>query len=172
MVGTKAGYDAPTAELDGDGTLLLVGAGSDALGGSELLAQEGGTDQFPTLPDNAPEVVATLADIADADATLSVHDVSTGGLAVTLAELITADAGADVAVDDAVSLFDETPGRTVVETTGPESVTEAFEGVAPVTRLGTATDDGSLSLDVGGEELTVGADRVAALRGVLGETLD
>ena len=172
MVGTKAGYDAPTAELDGDGALLLVGAGSDALGGSELLAQEGGTDRFPTLPDNAPEVVATLADIADADATLSVHDVSTGGLAVTLAELITADAGADVAVDDAVSLFDETPGRAVVETTDPESVAGAFEGVAPVTRLGTATDDGSLSLDVGGEALTVGADRVAALRGVLAETLD
>ena len=172
MVGTKAGYDAPTATLDGDGALLLVGAGSDALGGSELLAQEGGTDRFPTLPENAPEVVATLADVADADSTLSVHDVSTGGLAVTLAELITADAGADVAVDDAVSLFEETPGRAVVETTDPEAVTGAFDDVAPVARLGTATDDGSLSLDVGGEELTVDADRVAALRGVLDEALD
>ncbi|GGJ11462.1 phosphoribosylformylglycinamidine synthase [Halobellus salinus] len=172
MIGTKAGYDAPTAELDGDGALLLVGAGSDALGGSELLSQAGGTDRFPTLPENAPEVVATLADVADADATLSVHDVSTGGLAVALAELLTADAGADVAVDDAVSLFEETPGRAVVETTDPESVAEAFDDVAPVTRLGTATDDGSLSLDVGGEELTVDADRVAAIRGVLDEALD
>jgi len=172
MVGTKAGYDAPTAALDGDGTLLLVGAGSDALGGSELLAQEGGTDRFPTLPDDPGEVVATLATVADADATLSVHDVSNGGLAVTLAELVTADAGADVAVDSHVSLFEETPGRAVVETTDPEGVEKAFEGVAPSTRLGTATGDGTLSVDVGGAELTVDAERVAALRGVLDRALD
>jgi phosphoribosylformylglycinamidine synthase len=98
--------------------------------------------------------------------------VSTGGLAVALAELITEDAGADVAVDDRVSLFDETPGRAVVETTDPESVENAFDGVAPVTRLGTATDEGELSLDIDGESLTIGADRVAALRGVLDEALD
>ena len=172
MVGTKPGYDAPTAALDGDGVLLLVGAGSDALGGSELLAQAGGTDRFPALPDNAPEVVATLADVADADATLSVHDVSTGGLAVTLAELVTADAGADVAVDDHVALFEETPGRAVVETTDPDGVAAAFEGVAPVTRLGTATDSGELSLAVGGEELAADAGRIAGLRNVLDEALD
>jgi phosphoribosylformylglycinamidine synthase len=172
MVGTKAGYDAPTAALDGDGELLLVGAGSDALGGSELLAQVGGADRFPALPDDPAAVVAALAEVADADATLSVHGVSTGGLAVALAELITEDAGADVAVDDRVSLFDETPGRAVVETTDPESVENAFDGVAPVTRLGTATDEGELSLDIDGESLTIGADRVAALRGVLDEALD
>ena len=172
MVGTKPGYDAPTAALNGDGVLLLVGAGSDALGGSELLAQAGGTDRFPALPDNAPEVVATLADVADADATLSVHDVSTGGLAVTLAELVTADAGADVAVDDHVALFEETPGRAVVETTDPDGVAAAFEGVAPVTRLGTATDSGELSLAVGGEELAADAGRIAGLRNVLDEALD
>ena len=172
MVGTKPGYDAPTAALNGDGVLLLVGAGSDALGGSELLAQAGGTDRFPALPDNAPEVVATLADVADADATLSVHDVSTGGLAVTLAELVTADAGADVAVDDHIALFEETPGRAVVETTDPDGVAAAFEGVAPVTRLGTATDSGELSLAVGGEELAADAGRIAGLRNVLDEALD
>ncbi|MBB6647583.1 phosphoribosylformylglycinamidine synthase subunit PurL [Halobellus ruber] len=172
MVGTKAGYDAPTAALDGDGELLLVGAGSDALGGSELLAQVGGSDRFPTLPDDPSAVVAALAEVADADATLSVHDVSNGGLAVALAELITGDAGADVSVAARVSLFDETPGRAVVETTDPESVENAFDGVAPVTRLGTATEDGGLSLDVDGESLTVDAEQVAALRGVLDETLD
>jgi phosphoribosylformylglycinamidine synthase len=172
MVGTKPGYDAPTAALDGNGVLLLVGAGSDALGGSELLAQAGGTDRFPALPDTAPEVVATLADVADADATLSVHDVSTGGLAVTLAELVTADAGADVAVDDHVALFEETPGRAVVETTDPDGVAAAFEDVAPVTRLGTATDSGELSLVVGAEKLVADAGRIAELRNILEEALD
>ena len=172
MVGTKPGYDAPTAALDGNGVLLLVGAGSDALGGSELLAQAGGTDRFPALPDTALEVVATLADVADADATLSVHDVSTGGLAVTLAELVTADAGADVAVDDHVALFEETPGRAVVETTDPDGVAAAFEDVAPVTRLGTATDSGELALAVGAEKLVADAGRIAELRNVLDEALD
>jgi phosphoribosylformylglycinamidine synthase len=172
MVGTKPGYDAPTAALDGDGALLLVGPGSDALGGSELLAQSGGTDRFPTLPDDPAAVVEALAAVADADGTLAVHDVSNGGLAVTLAELVTAEAGADVAVDDSVALFEETPGRAVVETTDPEGVRAAFDGVAPVTRLGTATDDGVLSVDVDGTELTVDAERVAALRGVLDEALD
>ena len=172
MIGTKPGYDAPTAALDGDGALLLVGAGSDALGGSELLAQSGGTDRFPTLPENPDAVIETLAAVADADGTLAVHDVSNGGLAVTLAELVTAEAGADVAVDDSVALFEETPGRAVVETTDPEGVRAAFDGVAPVTRLGTATHDGVLSVDVGGESLTVNAERVAALRDVLGAALD
>ena len=172
MVGTKAGYDAPTAALDGEGALLLVGAGSDALGGSELLAQAGGSDRFPTLPDDPGEVVETLAAVADAASTRAVHDVSNGGLAVTLAEMITVDAGADVAVDDLVALFEETPGRAVVETTDPEGVKEAFEGVGPVTRLGTATGDGELSLDVGGETVTVDAGRVAALRDVIDEALD
>ena len=172
MVGTKAGYDAPTAALGGEGELLLVGSGSDALGGSELLAQVGGSDRLPTLPENASDVVETLAAVADADATLSVHDVSSGGLAVTLAEMITADTGADVAVDGPVALFEETPGRAVVETTDPEGVEEAFEDVAPVARLGTATDDGELSLDVGGEKLTVDAEQVAALRDVIDEALD
>jgi phosphoribosylformylglycinamidine synthase len=172
MVGTKPGYDAPTAALDGDGALLLVGSGSDALGGSELLAQSGGTDRFPTLPENPDAVVEALAAVADADGTLAVHDVSNGGLAVTLAELVTPEAGADVAVDDSVALFEETPGRAVVETTDPEGVRAAFDGVAPVTRLGTATDDGVLSVDVDGTELTVDAERVAALRGVLDGALD
>ena len=172
MVGSKAGYDAPTAALDGEGALLLVGAGSDALGGSELLAQAGGSDRFPTLPDDPSEVVETLAAVADAESTRSVHDVSTGGLAVALAEMITSDAGADVTVDDLVALFEETPGRAVVETTDPEGARDAFDGVGPVTRLGAATGDGELSLDVGGEQLTVDAERVAALRGVIGETLD
>jgi len=71
-----------------------------------------------------------------------------------------------------VALFEETPGRAVIETADPDGVEEAFAGVAPVTRLGTATDDGTLSLDVGGTELTVGAERVAELRGVLGDALD
>ncbi|MFB6092255.1 MAG: phosphoribosylformylglycinamidine synthase subunit PurL [Haloquadratum sp.] len=172
MVGTKPGYEAPPAALDGTGTLLLVGAGSGALGGSELLAQVGGSDRFPAPPDGASDVVEALAKVADADATLAVHDVSNGGLAVTLAEMVTDEAGADVRVDDLVTLFEETPGRAVIETTDPDAVDAAFDGVAPVTNLGEATADGTLSLSVGGTNLAVDAAEIASLRDVLAEELD
>jgi len=171
MVGSKAGYDAPPAALSGEGDLLVVGRAGDALGGSELLAHAGGSDAFPELPDNASEVVETIAAVANKESTLASHDVSHGGLAVTLAELITGEVGADVAVDSVVDLFDETPGRVVVETTDPEAVREAFDGVAPVDSLGSATDDGVLSLSVAGETVEYDSETVAELRAVIAETL-
>jgi phosphoribosylformylglycinamidine synthase len=171
MVGTKAGYDAPSAALSGEGELLVVGDAGDALGGSEYLAAVGGSDGFPTLPENPAELVATIADVARAESTLATHDVSHGGLAVALAELLTAEAGADVAVDDAVALFDETPGRVVIETTDPESVREAFDGVAAVQSLGTATDDGVLSLTVDGETVEYDVETITELRQTIPETL-
>jgi len=45
--------------------------------------------------------------------------VSDGGLAVALAELVTDAAGADVTLPDRVAVFEETPGRLVVQTTDP-----------------------------------------------------
>ncbi|ERH02528.1 MAG: phosphoribosylformylglycinamidine (FGAM) synthase, synthetase domain protein [Halonotius sp. J07HN6] len=172
MIGTKAGYDAPPAAFSGEGELLVVGYAGDALGGSEYLAAMGGSDAVPELPANPSDLVATIAEVARAESTLATHDVSHGGLAVALAELLTADAGADVAVDDAVALFDETPGRVVIETTDPESVRAAFDGVAAVESLGTATDDGVLSLTVGDETVELDADGVATLRQTIPETLD
>jgi phosphoribosylformylglycinamidine synthase len=172
MVGTKAGYDAPPLCLSGEGELLVVGEAGGALGGSEFLARLGGTDAFPALPENGFDVVEALAAVANLDSTLAVHDVSHGGLAVSLAEMITEDAGADVAVDSLRSLFDETPGRAVVETADADAVREAFDGVAPVETLGEATDDGSLSLAVDGETLGYDASEIAELRGVLDRELD
>ena len=171
MVGTNAGYDAPPAALSGEGELLVVGEAGDALGGSAYLAAMGGSDAFPTLPENPGELVETIAEIARMESTLSTHDVSHGGLAVTLAELLTADAGADVAVDDAVALFDETPGRVVVETTDPEAVVERAESVTSVVSLGSADDSGVLSLTVGETTLSYDAETVAKVRDVIARTL-
>ena len=175
LIGTKRGYDAPPAALDAeraaDSELLLVGAGGDALGGSEYLAQAGGTDRFPDLPDESDGValadrVASLAAVARDESTLAAHDVSDGGLAVALAELVTDAAGADVRLPDRVAAFDETPGRLVVQTTDPEAVAEAA-GELPVHRLGDVTTDGTLSLSVGGESTALDADAIRELRGVI-----
>ncbi|GAB3705076.1 phosphoribosylformylglycinamidine synthase subunit PurL [Halorubrum pallidum] len=187
LIGTKRGYDAPPAALDADradaSELLLIGAGGDALGGSEYLAQTGGTDRFPSLPgepgDDAGEpgdgegiddLVASLAAIARHDATLATHDVSDGGIAVALAEMVTDDAGADAALPDRVAAFEETPGRLVVQTTDPDAVAD-IAGEVPVLRLGDVTTDGTLSLAVGEESVTLDADAIRDHRGVIGREL-
>ena len=183
LIGTTRGYDAPPAALDADDTLdvddaagsslLLVGESGGALGGSEYLAQVGGTDLFPDLPDEPAELVATLARIARHDATMATHDVSDGGLAVALAELVTDEAGVAVELPDHVAAFEETPGRLVVQTTDPDAVAE-LAGDVPVFRLGEVTTDGTLSLSVdtaadggNGETIDVDAGRIRELRGVI-----
>jgi len=172
MVGTTPDYEAPPLALSGEGTLLQVGAPGGALGGSEFLAQAGGSDRFPALPDDPAAVVDAIRTVARQASTLAVHDVSHGGLAVTLAEMVTDDAGVDVSVDDPVALFDETPGRVVVETDDPDAVRAACEGVVPVDRLGDATGDGSLRLSVGDEAVAVDADSIREWRGVIERELD
>ncbi|SDJ83339.1 phosphoribosylformylglycinamidine synthase subunit II [Halovenus aranensis] len=181
LVGTKAGYDAPPLSLSGEGELLVVGDGALAgettpgLGGSELLSQFGGTDAFPALPDNPGELVETVAEVADADSTLATHDVSHGGLAVALAEMVTEEAGATVEITGEASatelLFHEQPGRVVVETTDPAAVEEVFDGVAPVTRLGAATTEGTLSLSVEGMTVHLDAETVADYRATIADAL-
>jgi phosphoribosylformylglycinamidine synthase len=178
LLGTKQGYDAPPAALDGehaaDSELLLVGAGGDALGGSEYLTQVGGSDRFPALPDSnsgsdspaLADLIASLAAIARHESTLAAHDVSDGGLAVALAELVVDAAGADVTLPDRVAAFEETPGRLVVQTTDPEAVAD-LAGDVPVLRLGEVTTDGTLSLSVGDESVSLDADAIRELRGVI-----
>ncbi len=172
MIGTKAGYGAPTTEVAGEGDLLCVGRPDRALGGSAYLAHAGGQDRFPRPSHDAPAVVDGLADVADASTTLAVHDVSHGGLAVTLAEMVTDGAGVDVSVADRTALFDETAGRAVIETTDPGAVRAAFADIAPVTRLGEARPRGVLDLTVAdvGVEMDVG--EVRALRSTIAAELE
>ncbi|MFC7236199.1 phosphoribosylformylglycinamidine synthase subunit PurL [Halosegnis marinus] len=174
-VGTKDGYDAPGTALAGDATLLLVGRPAAALGGSQYLASLGGTDAFPALPDDPLAVVEAVAAVADHGATTALHDVSHGGLAATLAEMVTADAGADVTLEGeglpAELLFSELPGRAVVETTDPEAVREVVGDAASVTELGTTDASGELSVAVGGEALSYTAAEVADLRSVIDREL-
>ncbi|MFC7134380.1 MULTISPECIES: phosphoribosylformylglycinamidine synthase subunit PurL [Salinibaculum] len=178
LVGTKEGYDAPPLDLAGEGTLLVVGdlplsGEADArLGGSQYLASHGGSDAFPELPDDPAGLVETLAEVADFDSTLATHDASHGGLAVTLAEMVHDDAGADVELDSAALLFHEQAGRAVVETTDPEAVRAAFDGVAPVAEIGSADDSGTLSLSVGDEDVELDAAAIRDLRSVIERELE
>ena len=170
LLGTRTGYAAPPARLDpavaDESTLLLVGPPGDALGGSAYLAAAGGSDRFPTLPDDPADLVASLAAVARHEGTVATHDVSDGGLAVALAELVDEGAGADVTLPDRLAAFEETPGRLVVQTTAPDAVADVA-GDVPIVRIGGVTTDGTLSLSVGDESLAVDADAIRELRGVI-----
>ena len=178
VVGTKDEADAPPLALSGEGTILAVGDGvlagerGPALGGSEYLAQFGGSDEFPAVPSDPSAFVETAAEVADHEATLATHDVSHGGLAVALAEMVTSEAGATVDLENPLALFDEQAGRLLVETTNPEAVREALDGVTPVTELGSADNSGTLSLSVDGEAVELDAETIREYRAVITETLE
>ncbi|RZV08205.1 phosphoribosylformylglycinamidine synthase subunit II [Natrinema hispanicum] len=180
MVGAKDGYDAPPLSVETDGKLVLVGdlgleAGDVRLGGSEYLAQFDGSDRFPELPNEPAAVVETLAAIANDESTLAVHDISHGGLAVALAEMVTDDAGLEVSLpgdDPAGELFHEQPGRALIQTESVEAVREAFDGVAPVIELGSATDDGQLTIDVGDRTIETDASEIAKRRATIERELE
>ena len=190
MVGTRKGYDAPGIAADSEGELLLVGGpalGGDGtagdaddgtahdLGGSEYLAQFGGTDRFPAVPEEPSPTVRAIADVARQNSTLAVHDVSHGGLAVSLAEMVTETAGLDVELpgeDPAGELFSEAPGRAIVQTTDPEAVEAAFDGVAPVSRIGAGTAEGTLRIAVGDREIEAAAAEIAEQRSTIDRALD
>jgi phosphoribosylformylglycinamidine synthase len=110
--------------------------------------------------------------------------VSHGGLAVALAEMVSERAGLTASIErtdraeaeetgEATALlFEETPGRMVIETTEPERVREIAAGRAPVEEIGTATEGGQLDLAVGEEELSVSAASIAELRNTIAEEFD
>lgn len=171
MVGTRRGYDVPAQTAIPDAELLLVGdLGLDTtpqLGGSEYLATFGGTDRFPSLPDAPNALIEAIADITHHEETCVAHDVSHGGLAVSLAELITADAGLSVQLpgnDPAGELFHEQPGRVLIQTTAPEAVREHVPDGVPVRSIGTGTADGTLRLNIGTETITRTAEELRVQR--------
>ena len=180
MAGTKTGYDAPPLAAVPDTTLVLVGDhgledGAPRLGGSEYLARFGGSDAFPDLPEQPADIVETLSRVAQLDSTAAVHDVSHGGLAVSLAEMVTDEVGLDVSVPGdtpGAALFHEQPGRALVATTDPDAIEDAFDGIAPVERIGTGTDDGQLRIDVGETTVRVDASTITDYRGVIERELD
>ncbi len=173
MFGVTGNFSVPPHEVEGGNDLVLVGEPTTALGGSEILAERGGYDDFPTLPTAPAALVAGLQEAAVADSTLAVHDVSHGGLAVTLAEMVSSDAGVSVTIDEDVrALVSETPGRTVVETTAPATVHETLEGIVPTTTVGSSTLDGSLSVTCRDGEVEFDVEELTEMRAVIDRTLD
>lgn len=175
MLGTTETYDAPGTTVAPAGEILLLGEHQDKpkLGGSELLAQLGGRDVFPTPPTDLP--VDRLTTIATHPDTQAMHDLSIGGLAVGLAELVSRAAGIEIELpgpDPIGQLFHEQAGRLLVQTTAPAEVTEIIGDTMAVRQIGTPTATGDLRIKTESTELTRSADRIQELRATLTTTLD
>ncbi len=133
--------DAPRASVD------------DVLVGTPLLLLDA-TDDATALH----EVADDIAENADA-----AHDVSTGGLAVALAEMV-GDNGVRATVADD-ELFNAEPGRVVVA-----GEADDFGGAYDVERIGEVADDGlTVELDDGALEL--GRDEIEEARGALEDVM-
>jgi phosphoribosylformylglycinamidine synthase len=137
---------AVTMDLKGVGNLLyLVGMTKEEMGGSHFNLVTGQTvGQAPATDLSlAPLIFRAIATAIERGLIRSCHDLSEGGLAVTIAEMAFAgDIGADIMVlpsglADHVALFSESTTRFAVEVT-PEhaaNLERLFQGL-PLLKLG------------------------------------
>lgn len=149
-----------------DDLVLLAGAGTPRVDGSEYL---GTADGHPPVPDPAAEaaLVDLLVRAVAAGLVRSAHDVSGGGLAVALAESAlaggvgcTVDVPAGRRADE--DLFGEGGGRVVV-TCRPEDLDRlrALAGPVPLTPIGSVGGD-AVRARVGHRLAAVGLDEARA----------
>ena len=154
----------PGATLVDGHRLLLLGPEADGLGGSRWGASHGAPGG--RLPDLDLAVVADVAELVRglvSDGLVDgVHDVSSGGLGVALAEMVArSGVGVHVArVADHRALFGEAPGRIVI-VVHPDWLVEVFARAeaagVETSRIGLATGDRFTVkglVDIGIDEVT------------------
>ncbi|MFW5983764.1 MAG: phosphoribosylformylglycinamidine synthase subunit PurL [Halobacteria archaeon] len=140
-LGVASNPDAPRATVD------------DAAVGTPLLVLDATDD---------PSALRGIADDITANAEAA-HDVSTGGVAVALAEMVD-DNGVRASVD-ADALFDAEPGRIVVA-----GDPDAFGGAYEVSRVGEVTD-GGLTLKLDGDTVELSRDQIRDARSSLEDAM-
>lgn len=135
----------PVPTLVEGGRLILLGDADVTLAGSRLAAADGRRGGVLPAPDleQVGRLHRLVSQLVAADELVGIHDVSEGGLAVTLAEMaVRSGVGVRVArVPDHVALFAENPGRVVICVT-PEKMQFVLAAAAaldvPATQLGVA----------------------------------
>jgi len=139
--------DAVTSDLKSAGdSLYLVGRTTGEMGGSEYLAYRGGSSRVPDVDIKLlKKAMDSLLEAMHEGTVAACHDVSTGGLAVTLAEMcIGGWLGAEVRTAGIGRMkyyaryFSEGASRWVVEVKkGKEKKFESIMKGVPFTKLGT-----------------------------------
>jgi phosphoribosylformylglycinamidine synthase subunit PurL len=154
-----------------DETVILVGDTKDELGASEYYSMLGldNNGVTPGLPDNIDTIIDTLIRAVEAGLITSAHDISNGGLAVTLCEMVE-QIGAEIDIteicardDDA--LFSESYGRMVITTSEPDKVLDMMSGI-DCTVLGKTSGNG-LSIITRNGDINLSKDEIEDARSSL-----
>jgi phosphoribosylformylglycinamidine synthase II len=140
--------------------VFLIGESKDEMGGSEyyrLLGIDGG--MVPGLDfDNAPRLMDQLHSTIKRGLVLSCHDLSEGGLALSITEMsLSGDIGVEINIDDIpfrggnkrhdVILFSESNSRFLIEVQSKdtEELIRLFDGL-PICRIGQTVKDDYLRI--------------------------
>jgi len=139
-------------------TVILIGETKPELGGSEyyhILNTKAGS--VPTVPENIEQILRSVRELVQTGSVSSAHDISNGGLAAALCELITPAHGAEITLTtdkltDTELLFSETHGRMIITT--PEQALDQLQNI-PHTIIGTTTSKQELHVITNTEEITL-----------------
>lgn len=128
-----------------------VSSPQDGIGASSFLAVVHGIeDGYPEAPDLQAErkLCNCLVQLAKSRQMTAAHDVSEGGVAVTIAELaINHRIGITADLPDDIHPFGEYPGMVVVATSDAAAVNATAAGFGiPATILGAVTSDANINL--------------------------
>jgi phosphoribosylformylglycinamidine synthase len=157
-----------------DETVILVGDTKDELGASEYYSMLGlgNNGVTPDVPENIDTVIDTLIRVVESGLITSAHDISNGGLAVTLCEMVE-QIGAEIDITDICArdddaLFSESYGRMVITTSKPEKVLDMMSGIN-CTVLGKTSGNG-LSIktrNTGNSDINLSIDEIEDARSSL-----
>ncbi len=135
------------------------------LGASSFLSVlHGMEDGYPEAPDLEGEknLCALLHELAKRRIISSAHDVSDGGIAVSLAEMVIAsNRGMSVTLKSETQLFAELPGNVIVATTNVDSLTEiASEFNIQSMVIGSVEQMAKLSIEVNQSTISWTSDQL------------
>lgn len=160
MVGLIKDYDhvIPMHMQKAGDKIYLVGKTDDDFAGSELqkmiTGEIGGLPHAPNLPEIKQYLYKLQALMANG-LVKSAHDLSEGGLGVSLAEtLFDTDFGAKVKLDfDKNLLFSETPGRLIVSVDPANAAKFEQEMGDSVSEIGQVTADQQLNISLANDQV-------------------
>ncbi len=146
--------------------VILVGDTKDELGGSEYYSMLGEKEKGmpPSVPEELEITVNTVISAIESGLVTSAHDISHGGMAISLCEMV-GQVGAEVDVSGILpqaddTLFSESQARMLITTPEPQKVLDMLSGI-PCTQIGT-TGGQDLIIRVNDQEIQLTSSEIEA----------
>lgn len=167
MLGTASLKHLPAHTICTPGeSIIILGETRAELGGSEyynlLNAADAGTP--PGIPADIDQRLKTIVQLVHTGHITTAHDISHGGLATALCELITPTHGAHITLTgseltDTQLLFSETHGRILLTTQRPEEIQSLLNNT-PHAIIGTTTPTPQLHITLRTQEITLDYEEI------------